>query len=207
MTEAERRVAEVPLGLGEEYVAVGDHVAYLWETEEEFERAVAFLETGLRMGDHCVVFGHEDANRRVLEILEARGSDPDALRDGGRLSVLAGRPDPDAMLEEIGRTFAEALDGGASMVRLLGNIGWTREGWPDEHGCLVFEAKVTGAAADLPVVVMCMYDVGGLSGPVVLHGAFETHPLTFHGNLVRENPCFTPIEEFLPRLEQVLDTE
>ncbi len=43
----------------------------------------------------------------------------------------------------------------------------------------------------------------GLSGEVVLHGAFETHPLTFHGNLLRENPCFTPMDEFLERLQVV----
>jgi hypothetical protein len=32
-----------------------------------------------------------------------------------------------------------------------------------------------------------MYDVGAVSGRVILHGAFETYPLTFFRNVVREN--------------------
>ncbi len=198
-----KRTRDVPLGIQEEMAAEGDHIAFLWETEEEFTEAVGFLEMGLDEGDNCVVFGHDQANRRVLQILREKGRDTDALQEEGRLSVVAGAPEPDALLKKIGGVFQDAVDGGAPLVRLLGNIGWSREGWPDEHGCLVFEAEVTGAARSFPSVVVCMYDVKGLSGEVVLHGAFETHPLTFHGNLLRENPCFTPMDEFLERLQVV----
>lgn len=203
MAEKVRKDPEIPLGIEGECVAVGDHVAYFWETEEEFARAVRFLEIGFVHGNHCVVFGHHEANEKVLGILRKRGFDTESLREEGRLSVIGGDPDEDEMLGNIGRRFEEALEAGASMIRLLGNIGWGRSGWPDDRGCLVFEAKVTGAAKSFPSVVMCMYDVAGLSGDVVLHGAFETHPKTFHGNLVRENPCHTPIDEFLERMAMV----
>jgi hypothetical protein len=37
----------IPLGLRDEYVAVGAHIAYFWETPGEFRDAVRFLEVGL----------------------------------------------------------------------------------------------------------------------------------------------------------------
>ena len=59
---------------------------------------------------------------------------------------------------------------------------------------------MTGAAKQFPCVVVCMYDVGALSGRVILHGAFETHPLTFFRNIVRVNSQYVEVDEFLSGL-------
>lgn len=183
-----------------ETVSVGDHVAYVWETDAEFEEAVAFLERGIRDGDHCVVFGHDEANAAVLDVLVSHGFDPSHLEASGRLTVLGGRESGDMMLGEIGAAFQRATDAGANLIRLLGNIGWSRPGWPEDRDILVFEAKVTGAAKLFPSVVVCMYDAKSLSGNVMLHGCFETHPLVISGNLVRQNPYYVEIEEYLERI-------
>lgn len=45
-----------------------------------------------------------------------------------------------------------------------------------------------------------MYDVRNLPGRVIVHGAFETHPLTICGNMLRENPYYVKFEAFLERL-------
>ena len=37
------RQVTVDLGISDEHVAVSDHVAYFWETEEQFADAVRFL--------------------------------------------------------------------------------------------------------------------------------------------------------------------
>ena len=63
----------IPLGLQDEYVTVGDHIAYFWETPEEFREAVRFLEVGLERGEFCAIFGHTEANRRVCERLAEHG--------------------------------------------------------------------------------------------------------------------------------------
>jgi hypothetical protein len=60
---------------------------------------------------------------------------------------------------------------------------------------------VTGAAKQFPCVVMCMYDVASLSGNIMVHGAYETHPLTFCGNVLRENPFYVGVDEFLERIK------
>ena len=191
--------APVALGTHGETVAVGDHIAYVWETPAEFKEAIGFLCRGIRDGDHCVIFGHDQANEEVARILTENGFDVQHLEKSGRLSVLGGREHGDMMLSEIGATFQRARDNGASLIRLLGNIGWSRAGWPADHDILAFEAKVTGAAKLFPSVVMCMYDAKSLSGSVMLHGCFETHPIVITGNVLRHNPYYVEIEEYLAR--------
>jgi hypothetical protein len=74
----------IPLGLRDEYVAVGDHIAYFWETPEEVSEAVRFLEVGLERGEFCVIFGHTEGNRLVCEFLAERGYDRAYLEGQGR---------------------------------------------------------------------------------------------------------------------------
>ena len=64
----------VPFGiLPAESVTPGDHIAYFWETDKEFEQGVQFLLVGATGRDHCVIFGHDEANQRVCDILERHG--------------------------------------------------------------------------------------------------------------------------------------
>ena len=191
---------KIELGIRGEKVSTGDHIAYFWETEAEFAEGVRFLETGLRGEDHCVIFGYEEANAKVCSVLNARGVDVDAFVAAGRLSLLGGESDGRLMLENIGATFTDALKRGAKLIRLLGNIGWGRANWPHEKDILEFEAKVTGAAKAFPSVIVCMYDVESLPGSVVVHGAYETHPLTFCRNVLRENTHYVKFEEFVAGL-------
>jgi len=190
----------VELGIRGERVHPGSHIAYFWQSEGEFREGVEFLRLGLRNGDGCVLFGHAEANARILKLLRSVPVDTDYLQAQGKLAVLGGQPSGDTMLGEIGATFQKMIDGGAKMLRLLGNIGWGKEGWPIEDDILEFESKVTGAARSFPCVVVCMYDVRSLSGRVMVNGALQTHPITVCGNVVRHNPYFLEHEEFLNKL-------
>lgn len=191
----------VPIGLRGEQVEVGAHIAFFWETEAEFRDAVRFLTEGLSAGDFCVIFGHEEANQQVCGVLEEQGLECGKLVKDNRLAILSGNKDADAMLTSIGATFAKAVEDGATLIRLLGNIGWGRDAWPSDRDILEFEGKVTAAAKAFPSIVVCMYDVRTLSGKVIVHGAFETHPLTICGNMLRENPFYLPFEDFLKRID------
>ena len=190
----------IELGIHGERVSPGDHIALLWEKPQEFEAAVGFLELALRGREHGVIFGHHEANQRVVQILTSRGYDVGALERDGKLTILSGVPDGDALLGSVGATFQRAMDNGATLIRLLGNIGWGRDQWPIEEEILAFEAKVTSAAKAFPCVVLCLYDVRSLSGRIIVHGAYETHPLTICGNVLRENPYHVPLEQFLENL-------
>jgi hypothetical protein len=195
------RPGEIDLGLRNEKVKLGDHIAYFWENDRQFEEAVGFLLVGIRKGDHAVVFGHDEANKKVVDLLRKSGLDTDHLQTGERLTVITGGPSGDRMLGHIGETFSGAVERGSGCIRLLGNIGWSKPGWPDDLDILEFESKVTGAAKQFPCVVMCMYDVASLSGSIMVHGAYETHPLTFCGNVLRENPFYVGVDEYLERIK------
>jgi hypothetical protein len=129
----------IPLGLRDEYVTVGDHIAYFWETSGEFSEAVGFLAVGLDRGEFCVIFGHTEGNRRVCESLAERGYDCAYWEGQGRLFIVPGETNAAHMLSTIGEVFTEALERGATLIRLLGNIGWGHHGWPDEKDLLEFE--------------------------------------------------------------------
>lgn len=190
-------------GIGSESVALHAHVAYFWETDKEFADAIGFLEVGLRGTDHCVIFGHEDANQAVRRILWERGFDVEALETEGRLSVLGGGSTGDMILHRIAATFEQAVARGTPLIRLLGNIGWYRQNWPDEEDLLAFEAKVTEATKQFPCIVVCMYDVRRLSGVALHHGGFETHPLIVRDGALRQNPYYVPTDIFLEHLEAI----
>ena len=66
-------LAKVDFGFGGGKVAHSAHIAYFWETDQAFANAVRFLEAGLRGRDHCVIFGHEEANQAVCNILQDHG--------------------------------------------------------------------------------------------------------------------------------------
>lgn len=195
-----RPLPTIDLGIRGEKVRPGDHIAYFWEDEADFLRGVDFLALGLRGNDYGVIFGHEFANEKVVAALGAKGVDVATLLASKRLTVLGGLPVGDDMLAGIGAVFQKAMDDGCTLIRLLGNIGWGKPGWPSEADILAFEAKVTGAARAFPCVVVCMYDVKSLPGQVMVHGAFETHPLTICGNLLRENPYYIEADDFLASL-------
>ena len=195
------RGGSVPLGIGGAFIPLGSHVAYFWESEKDFRAGVNFVDAGLRSTDFCVVFGHEEANERVLDTLRESDFDPKELAQGGRLCTIGGSPSGDAMLASIGARFQQAQRDGAERLRLLGNIGWGRKNWPGDNEILEFEAKVTGAARQFPCVVVCMYDVRNLPGRVLMKGGFETHPHTLRGATLRENPYYLPTEAFLASLQ------
>ena len=198
---AESNLMKIPLGIHDEEVAVGSHIAYFWENEKEFNAGVRFLGVGLENGDFCVIFGHDEGNRRVVERLNALGYDCNSFRRRNRLAIVSGHPDAGQMLTNIGETFANAIKEGTTLIRLLGNIGWGHDGWPSEDDILAFESRVTGAARQFPCVIVCMYDVRALPGRVVVHGAFETHPMTICGNVLRQNTHYVEVDEFLQRLK------
>ncbi|MBI3948847.1 MAG: PAS domain S-box protein [Acidobacteria bacterium] len=102
-----------------------------------------------------------------------------------------------------GASTEQAIADGAPLIRLLGNIGWRKLNWPDDEDLLAFEAKITAATEHFPCVVVCMYDLHALSGPIVHHGAFETHPLIVHERSAHKNPYYVPTDMFLEHLEAI----
>jgi DcmR-like sensory protein/putative zinc finger protein len=194
------RHSSIPLGLDAELVAPGDHLAYLWESEQEFAASAGFIIAGAVRGETCVLLGHDEANHRLEEAISRAGHDAVALRRQDRLHLISGMKSADALLEEIAEQVKSAVDRGSPRVRILGNLGWGRPDWPADRDLVRLEARVTEAVKRFPVVVMCSYDVRNVTGCNLLLGGLECHPLTYRRNALGTNGLYVPSETFLAAL-------
>jgi hypothetical protein len=81
-------LGKIALGITDDEVPLGSHLIHFWHADDEFERGVRFLELGIAdESQYCVLFGHDEANQRVLEILHARAKGATAIRYLGNLGM------------------------------------------------------------------------------------------------------------------------
>jgi len=71
---------KIALGITDDEVPLGSHLIHFWHTDSEFERGVRFLELGIDdESQYSVLFGHDEANERVLQTLRKAGRDLDRV--------------------------------------------------------------------------------------------------------------------------------
>lgn len=185
---------KIALGITEDEVPLGSHLIHFWRTDDEFERGVRFLELGI--GDesqYCVLFGHDEANDRVLAILRKTGLDLDRIIQEGRLVILRRESSALATLAGIESAFSKAAGRGATAIRYLGNLGMGHAPLPGRGADEVVELEsgATMLADRYPCVIVCMYDINTVSGHLILDGGFGTHPLAVCRGALRQNPYYT----------------
>ncbi len=192
----------IPLGITAGDVELGSHLIHFWESDEEFERGVRFLEPGLASNDHCVVFGHDEVTSRVFCQLDAGGFDSASLLRDRRITLLRRESAAANTLSDIEDIFAAAVRAGAPAIRYLGNLDYGKVPLPGSgiDDVLELEARVTALARRFPAVVVCMYDVNTLPGKLILKGGFQTHPWAVCGDHLQPNPYYVPETEFLRQL-------
>jgi len=192
---------EITLGITNDQVALGSHLIHFWQNEEEFERGVRFLQLGIENeSQYCVLFGHDEANQQVLEILRKKYPELDRVIREGRLVILRREDSASETLAKIEAAFAAAVRKGATAIRYLGNLGMGQAALPGRGADEVIELEngATLLGRRYPCVIVCMYDVNTVSGSLVLNAGFGTHPLAVCGHALRQNPYFTPGENALP---------
>jgi hypothetical protein len=193
MRQSPRRSRQqVSLGIADDHVFVGDHIAYFYETDEGFQGAFGFVDVGLRGHDHCVIFGIAEDTDRMLEAVRRRGWQVDELIAAGRISVLRPALTCDETVSRVSAHFANLIAAGAPFIRFIGNAAVGREGWPSEEEFYKLEATVSEASLTLPCVAICMFDLRAQPARTIMKAAFEGHPVTLHANCVRENPYYIP---------------
>jgi len=201
LTEQAAEPSAIPFGVTDDEIPLGSHVVYFWETTDEFERGVRFLQLGLQRNDFCVLFGHDEANTRILQLLRSVGYEPARLLESGRLTILARHLPAAGTLAEIEMSFQAAQRQGARAIRYLGNLGRGQKELPGsgENDVLELEARVTSLARRFPCVVLCMYEASALSRRLKQKGGMETHPWVCDTNL-HHNAAYVPETEFLASL-------
>jgi MEDS: MEthanogen/methylotroph, DcmR Sensory domain len=189
---------KIALGITDDQVALGSHLIHFWQNDEEFERGVRFLELGIEdESQSCVLFGHEEANQQVLEVLRKRHPDLDRVIREGRLVILRREGSASETFAKIEAAFADAVRKGATAIRYLGNLGMGQAPLPGRGADEVIELenRATLLGRRYPCVIVCMYDVNTLSGRLLLNAGFGTHPLAVCGRALIQNSHFAPGEE------------
>ena len=184
------RGREIPLGITEDDVALGSHLVHFWKTDEEFESGVRFLQLGVdNESEYCVLFGHDEANDRVQEILRKSRLDLDSVIRQERLVILRRDSSAQVTLAKIKEAFSSAVHKGATAIRYLGNLGMGRDPLPGRGAdeIVELETDATRLALRYPCVILCMYDVKTLSSSLLLEAGFGTHPLTVWRDALHEN--------------------
>jgi hypothetical protein len=184
---------KIALGITDDEVPLGSHLIHFWHTDDEFDRGVRFLELGIAdESQYCVLFGHDEANQRVLEILRASGCDLARILRDGRLVILRRESSASATLSKIDAAFSDAVDKGATAIRYLGNLGMGQAPLPGRGADEVVELEsgATVLANRYPSVIVCMYDINTVSGRLVLDGGFGTHPLAVCRGALQHNPYY-----------------
>jgi hypothetical protein len=190
--------SKIALGITNDEVPVGSHVIHFWRTEEEFERGVRFLELGIDdKSQQCLVFGHDEANERVLEVLGRQSSDIDRARAEGRLVFIRRESSASMVLQASEDALTAAVERGATAIRYLGLLGMGSNPLAGKGGeeVVELEGRVTALILRYPCVLVCMYDLNTVSSQLLLTG-FGTHPLAVWQNVLRENPYFSVEEAF-----------
>jgi len=186
---------KIPLGITEDQVELGTHLIHFWRTQEEFECGVRFLELGMAdESQYCVLFGHDEANQRVLEIVRSKGYDVDRAIDEGRLVILRREFSAAVTLENIEMAFSTAVRKGATAIRYLGNLGMGQAPLPGRGADEVIDLEKGGTLLALryPCVILCMYDVNTVSGALLLNGGFGTHSHAVSRDALRANSFYPP---------------
>ena len=154
------------------------HLATFYDSETARLRvSVPFLLDGIRAGEPCFLVVREPVRDLYMQAL--RNGAPQATEaaiEQERLSVLPGvgplTRDALAMWEE---RFTQALDRGARLLRVVGEMASERRSLASDGEMIDYEYAFNAISLRFPTVAICQYDVREFSGNVLL-GALKAHP-------------------------------
>jgi hypothetical protein len=187
-------------GYGDFEFSWGDHICAVFESRvQQMEVMGAFISAGIRAEQRCVWVAPDISARALREYLAGAGGDVTTLEASSQLLIIS---DIDFYLEGDLFNPARGLDllrailadnerEGYMGTRIAAEASWLGEDRVDPDRWEEYEAGISSAVADLPVVTVCQYTSRQLTGPMILT-AFRTHPTLILGNSVRENPLFEP---------------
>ena len=185
-------------------LSASHHVcAFFKDGDESYRTLLPFIKEGFQRGHkaiHIVRPGQEDDHLCRLEVAgvdieEATASGQLEVRRNSDVYLQEGRFDQDRMLEAF-TGMASGNANGFPLSRIICDMEWATS-QPSLHDELIeFEARVNDLWRRHDDLVICVYNLGGLSGEMVID-IMRTHPMILIGNVLQENPFFTPPSQFL----------
>lgn len=203
MNRSSRRV-----NLAGREIGCSAHACAFFHTEEQFYKVLLpFIREGFAAGDRAVHIVDPAKRERHLKTLTEAGIDTKGSLDSRQLEVRRweeaylreGHFDQDAMLALIQEVLEEGRRQEFPMTRLVANMEWALEDRPGVTDIVEYESRLNYILPQYDDTVVCTYDLGKFSAPVVMD-ILRTHPMVIIGEVMQENPFFTPPDEHLREL-------
>jgi hypothetical protein len=185
------------------------HACAFFHTEEQFYRVLLpFISEGIAAGDRAVHIVDPSKRERHVQALAAAGIDADRSLQAQQLEVRRweeaylrdGHFDQDAMLALIQEVLEDGRRRKFPMTRLVANMEWALEDRPGVRDLVEYESRLNYILPNYDDTVVCTYDLGKFSASAVMD-ILRTHPMVIVGDVLQENPFYTPPDQLLPELE------
>jgi excisionase family DNA binding protein len=171
------RAPESAISVGGVMVPTPGHLATFHSTDAGGLRlTLPFLAEGLRSGEPSFLVAADAVLQRYEQALaEEDGVDLGAAIDGGLFNIVRFQGTAQDALATWERLFAQALSGGATKIRVVGEMVSERAMFPSEDEMLRYEEAFDVMFKRYPGVVLCQYDVRAFGGSSILR-ALKAHP-------------------------------
>ena len=185
------------------------HACAFFHTEEQFYKVLMpFIQEGLAAGERAVHIVDPAKRDRHLQKLSGAGIDASRNQETRQLEVRRwedaylreGQFDQDAMLALIQEVLEDGRRQEFPMTRLVANMEWALEDRPGVSDLVEYESRLNYILPKYDDTVVCTYDLGKFSATTVLD-ILRTHPMVIVGEVMQENPFYTPLDQLLPELE------
>ena len=185
------------------------HACAFFHTEEQFYKVLMpFIREGFAAGDRAVHIVDPANRERHVQKLSNAGIDAKGGIERRQLEVRRweeaylrqGHFDQDAMLALIQEVLEEGRRQDFPMTRLVANMEWALQDRPGVHDIVEYESRLNYILPNYDDTVVCSYDLGKFSAPVVME-ILRTHPMVIIGEVMQENPFYTPPHQHMLEIE------
>jgi hypothetical protein len=161
------------------------------------ERAVIdpFLVEGMGRGEKAVYIVDPDERDQHEARLATSAPSPDLLEvtTWNDAHLKGGSFDQDRMMEALSEMIRAQAATGRPPVRLVGQMGWVFSSPPGIEQLVAYEASVNEVLNRGKTPTVCVYDVGRLSGSMMMD-LLRAHPLTVVNGILYENQMLRDIQ-------------
>lgn len=183
--------------------------AFFNSADEEYRVLLPFIKDGFAAGHRAVHVVKSEDRDDHLHRLAAAGIDPEAAQQSGQLEIRIntdvylrnGRFDQDRLLQVFEQRASTNAGQGFPLRRIVCHMDWAAEERSHLDTLVEFESRVNEVWSRHDDAVICVYDLARFDGQVVMD-MLRTHPMVIIGEILQENPFYTPPAEFLREYRQ-----
>jgi len=159
-------------------VPINGHLATFYDSDEgRLRLTIPFLRDGLLLGQRCFLAAGGELLDAYLEALRHQnGIDIDTALNNGSFRIVAGPgTDVEAALAFWSQSMSEALAGGPTLIRVVGEMASERTVFPTDDEMIKYEVAYNMIGKRFPTVTLCQYDVRVFGGETIFD-ALRAHP-------------------------------